>query len=116
MRHELLTLSLLASTVAALSTGQVNSAFAQEQAGTSAENPYVGPLTDDSVMPDAVSPVTLTYLGIFYGPSVKKPSSYQPDGTGAPDKSQPIFMKNFLGLGFNLSENVNVSGNAFWSW
>ena len=59
---------------------------------------------------------SLNYFGIFYGPSVRGPAVYQPDTRGVPDKDRPLLFKNFLGLGYNVSDAVAVSGTFQWTW
>ncbi len=61
------------------------------------------------------SRIRLNYFGIFNGPSIKRPSSYQPDLNGKPDPTRPIVMRSFLGLGYALTDDVILSGNAYWN-
>ena len=62
------------------------------------------------------NPFKLNYYGIFYGPSVAKPGSLQPDASGIPDARRPLMMKNFLGLGYQLSPEMTVTATADWLW
>jgi hypothetical protein len=66
--------------------------------------------------PGMLEKFRMNYFGIFYGPSVQRPSSYQPDTTGRPDVDKPVIFKNFLNLGYQISDTVAVTGTAFWIW
>jgi hypothetical protein len=58
----------------------------------------------------------LSYFGIFQGPSISDPSSYQPDLNGAPDPNRPLVLRNFLALGYNFSNELSLAGTAVWNW
>jgi hypothetical protein len=83
---------------AAGSSGVLAEAAAQENGGTLAGT------------------FAVNYFGIFYGPSVQNPSSFQPDSDGNPDPSRPLLYKNFLGLGYNISDAVAITPTAYWQW
>jgi hypothetical protein len=65
---------------------------------------------------DANSPLSISYLAIFYGPSVTSPNSFQPGLDGTPDRTSPLLVKNFAGIGYDLDENFQVSASAYWAW
>jgi hypothetical protein len=56
------------------------------------------------------------YFGIFYGPSVSDPTSFQPGSNGNPDTSRPLLYKNFLGLGYRITNDISVTPTAYWQW
>ncbi len=62
------------------------------------------------------SPFSMYYYAAFYGPALQNPSSYQPTQTGQNDFNHPVIMKNFLGLGFNLSDTIAITPTAYWIW
>ncbi len=59
---------------------------------------------------------SVSYYGFFYGPSVKNPSSYQPTLEGNADPTRPITVRNYLSLGYGLTEDISLSGTAYFSW
>lgn len=58
----------------------------------------------------------MNYFGLFYGPSVQNPTSYQPSGNAEPDYNNPVLLKNFFGVGYYVADSIHVSGNAYWTW
>ncbi len=71
---------------------------------------YLSTLRYNSVSPfnpsQILDNITVTYLGMASSPSLQGISS------GQRDSAQ---LRNFLGVGYRLSEAVTFSGNAFWS-
>jgi hypothetical protein len=65
---------------------------------------------------DVAGKFNATYVGIFYGPSVSKPTSFQATQDGVPEADKPVMLKNFLGLGYNLTDHVRVTPTAYWQW
>ncbi len=65
---------------------------------------------------DILSRFNANYFGILYGPSVKKPTSYQPDFNGEPNIDRPVFLKNFLSVGYNISPEYSVAATGYWLW
>lgn len=59
---------------------------------------------------------SMDYFGIFYGPSLQKPNSYQPTPSGERDLSRPLELRNYLGASYRLSEAISVTPTLFWSW
>ena len=43
-------------------------------------------------------------------------SSYQPDQNGNPDPNRPLLYKNFLGVGYRLSNEIAITPTAYWQW
>ena len=63
---------------------------------------------------DSSSPIVLNYTNVLYGPSLKNPSSYQPQTDGNPDLSRPVYMKNFLSATYGINENWAITGTGYW--
>ena len=61
-------------------------------------------------------PLFMNYYAIFYGPALKGTSAYQPTPSGEQDLNRPILLKNFMTLGYNLSEQLILAGTAYWTW
>ncbi|MGK5083807.1 hypothetical protein WDW37_10935 [Bdellovibrionota bacterium FG-1] len=72
--------------------------------------------SSEEVDNDLLSRFSLSYSGVFYGPSIKIPSSYQPDSSGVPDPNRPVFMKNFLNLGYGLTDEIVATGSVYWQY
>jgi hypothetical protein len=60
--------------------------------------------------------IGVNYYGIFYGPGVTSPSSFQPDPNGNPDPNRPLLYKNFLGVGYRLTNEIAITPTAYWQW
>jgi hypothetical protein len=60
--------------------------------------------------------ISANYYAIFYGPSIQDPNGYQPTRTGVPDPDKPVLMKNFIDLGYGLSDTITVAADAYWTW
>ena len=58
----------------------------------------------------------LSYFGVFFGPTLKSPSSYQVDSNGDPDPNRPLIMKNFVDLSYHVTSDVSVTGTFYWIW
>jgi hypothetical protein len=56
------------------------------------------------------------YFAIFYGPSLQSPSAYQPTAYGGKDFSHPVVLRNFLGVGYNITDQIAVTPTATWLW
>lgn len=63
----------------------------------------------------ASAPLWANYYGIFYGPSVSNPTYYQVSPNGQLDTTRPIFMKNFLTVGYNLNDTWAVAATGWWT-
>jgi hypothetical protein len=63
-----------------------------------------------------LSRVNMNYFGILYGPSIRNPKGYQPSNTGNPDSEKPVIVKNFLNVGYGLSDTIGVTASAYWIW
>ena len=60
---------------------------------------------------------SLNYFGILFGPSVKNPSSYQPDPERTlKDQGRPLLLKNLVGLSYDVSEEISVTPTISWLW
>lgn len=62
------------------------------------------------------SPFFIQYHGIFFGPALKNPNAYQPTPTGGRDSNFPVQFKNFLGMGYQLSDQIAITPTAHWVW
>jgi hypothetical protein len=60
--------------------------------------------------------VGVNYFGIFYGPGVSNASSFQPDSNGNPDPNRPLLYKNFLGVGYRVTNEIAITPTAYWQW
>lgn len=58
----------------------------------------------------------LSYFAVFYGPGIQDPGPYQPKVGGGSDRNRPVQLRNFLNLGYQLSQPVAVSGTAVWAY
>ena len=70
----------------------------------------------DDDLGDEAGKFTATYFGIFYGPSVSKPTGYQPTEDGSVDTDRPVMLKNFAGLGYNIADHIRITPTAYWQW
>ncbi len=66
--------------------------------------------------PKLIDKLTISYLNVFYGPSLAKPiARVQPDAnTGALDPTSPLLMKNFLGVGYKINDRLTVTPTFYW--
>jgi hypothetical protein len=58
----------------------------------------------------------LNYFAIFYGPSVRRPTAYQPLPGGGSDTDRPVLLKNFVGLSYYPSDKVTITPTAYFTW
>lgn len=83
----------------------------------SSGGPLLSPVMNGFAFEERESdPVFLQYYGILFGPALKKSSAYQPTPTGGIDPNFPVQIKNFLGLGYNLTDEITVTPTAYWIW
>lgn len=59
---------------------------------------------------------SLSYFSILYGPPVANLSSLQPNPDGQLDESKPVYLKNYLGAAYALTNEVSVSLAGHWVW
>lgn len=76
----------------------------------------VSDLQENADLGDVAGKFTGTYFGIFYGPSIEKPTRYQPTEDGVRDPNRPVMLKNFVGLGYNITDHIRVTPTAYWLW
>jgi hypothetical protein len=56
------------------------------------------------------------YFGLFFGPSVTDPTArYQPGFDGELDPGRPVVLKNYLNLGYSLSDSIQLTVTAPWT-
>ncbi|OFZ74047.1 MAG: hypothetical protein A3K03_13115 [Bdellovibrionales bacterium RIFOXYD1_FULL_44_7] len=56
------------------------------------------------------------YYAILYGPSIGQPGSLQSNSKGVLDPERPIIVKNYISLGYGITENIGISGTGYWMW
>lgn len=71
---------------------------------------------DEGSESDFTGRFNFNYSAVFFGPSLKNPSRFQPGPDGKPDPNLPVILKNFVGLGYNLTNEIQLSGSAYWIW
>ena len=59
---------------------------------------------------------SVSYFGIFSGPSLGNPSSLQPTPTGEPNPDKPLDFDNYLTLGYGVNDNIAISGTARYAY
>ncbi len=57
---------------------------------------------------------SLSYFNIFYGPALRNTTSYQATPYGEIDPDRPVLFKNFLTLGYSVTDRITVSGTGHW--
>jgi hypothetical protein len=63
----------------------------------------------------APSPFWFNQYSLIQGPSLTRPSAYQPDFSGAPDRSRPVAVRNFTTLGIDLNDTQGIAGTLSWA-
>jgi hypothetical protein len=58
----------------------------------------------------------VNYSAIFFGPALKGPRSYQPTISGDIDLDRPVVLKNFIGVGYNITNDIAITGTGYWIW
>lgn len=81
--------------------------------GTNGTNGTGGTANEFTQVPDYSGTFNLSYFGILNGPTLTDLTTYRPDMMSVPN--QPVVVRNFLGLGYNLNNNITVSGTAYWN-
>jgi hypothetical protein len=61
------------------------------------------------------TPVWFNHYSLIQGPSLTRPSAYQPDFSGAPDTSRPVAVRNFTTLGMDLNDSQGLAGTVSWA-
>ena len=44
------------------------------------------------------------------------PRAYQPTEDGIADSDRPVMIKNFAGLGYNMTDHIRATPTAYWQW
>lgn len=83
-----------------------------------ADTDHTSTLSAKTVAPKLIDKLTISYLNVFYGPSIAEPiARVQPDSTtGALDPSSPLLMKNYLSVGYKINDRLTLSPTAYWLW
>ncbi|MDR3607289.1 MAG: hypothetical protein P4M08_07910 [Oligoflexia bacterium] len=95
-------------------TEAVAATQAQDDGGLPGETSKVSESMSDSEATG--SSFWANYYGILYGPSVSDPSSFQSTTGGQRDPNRPVFVKNFLTAGFNISDHVAAAATGWWNY
>lgn len=82
----------------------------------SSGGPLLSPVMSGFAFEKETSPLFLQYYGILFGPALKNTSAYQPTPTGGTDPNFPVQIKNFLGFGYNLTDEITITPTAYWIW
>ena len=70
----------------------------------------------DDEEPDHTGRIGLDYFAIVYGPSISKPSAYQPTPYGQRDPDRPVEIRNFGSFSYNITHDIAIAPTVFWSW
>lgn len=119
MQNKWITLLLglaLASTPMAFAQEDISDEAGSTQSGSNFDAPNEGLSTYDNQSASFMDSVSVNYFGILYGPSVTEPTSHQPTANGIPDPERPVFVKNYMTLGYSMSDTLMVSASAYWTW
>lgn len=116
-KRRIITGSGWALLVLGASTGAMGLAFADDEgpSGGSSNSSVAQGQLPNANQTSASSPLWANYYGIFYGPSVANPSYYQVNPDGTVDRTRPIFAKNFLTVGYNLSDTWAFAATGWWT-
>lgn len=60
--------------------------------------------------------VWMNYYGIFYGSSVTDPSRFQTSPYKQQDKDRPVFLKNFVTAGYDLSDRYAIAATGYFTY
>jgi hypothetical protein len=60
--------------------------------------------------------VWLNYYGIYYGSSVTSPNRYQTGPYRQKDPNRPVFLKNFVTAGFDLSDQYAIAATGYFTY
>lgn len=82
------------------------------------------PATSSASIPDSESetedmyqtPLDLNYFAIFYGPAFKNARSLQPTPYGEADPDRPLILKNYVTVGYYITDPLEVSGTFYWTY
>jgi hypothetical protein len=77
------------------------------------QSAFMGPMNAEFGLLQRLS---LSYLAIFYGPSLQNPHRLQPKLSGEPDPDRPVNLRNFLNLGYAINQTLSLTGTAYWSY
>lgn len=92
------------------------SSLLAEQSSSAEQVPLIAQVDDVGNAPEGAASYSMDYFGILYGPALKNPTAYQPSPESKPNFNRPLLVKNFLSLNYGLSDQVFISGTAYWHW
>ena len=99
---------------AALFSSGLSTAYAAEPHGEEIGRESVS--VDEAEKTGVLDQFSVNYYGVFYGPSIQDPSSYQPNSSGVIDRTLPLLVRNYMSLTYSLSKAIAVSATAPWVW
>lgn len=71
---------------------------------------------DEAETNDILDRVWANYYAVYYGSSITNPSRYQSGPYDQKDTTRPIFMKNFLTVGYNLGDNFALAATGYFTF
>ena len=71
---------------------------------------------DDFEKGGVLDQFSMNYYGVFYGPSIQDPSTFQPNSSGVIDHTLPLLVRNYMSLSYSVSKVIAVSATAPWVW
>jgi hypothetical protein len=105
--------SLLATLTLTLFAAQMNHASASQspdQPGDSSTRADLDEIEAEIEDGGFTSRLTASYANLFYGPSIVSPTSrYQPSPNGTVDRTRPVSLRNFIGLGYNFTDQITLT-------
>src|SRR4051812_31540012 len=82
-----------------------------ESAGRAAPDPAIGQSVTDqgSLVDEKAGTWDVEYFAVFYGPGLQNPSAYTPTAFGGKDIAHPVTLRNFIGAGYNITDQIAVT-------
>jgi len=68
-----------------------------------------------SAVDQFVNPISINYFGLLFGPSLGKMGMLQSTVDGQVDPDAPVELRNFLGLGWNITNALSLTGTLYWA-
>jgi hypothetical protein len=60
--------------------------------------------------------VWMNYYGIFYGSSITNPNRYQTGPYKQKDQNRPVFLKNFVTAGYDISDRYSIAATGYFTY
>ena len=80
------------------------------------ENTSINANVSETAQPGVAGKISVNYFALLFGPGIQNSTSYQPTIHGQPDLANPILIKNYLGAGYNISNDIAVTPTAYWAY